>query len=130
MTEVLSWHVSKNNVTPSAKLCIFIFPPDSPVQPCWAGLWEHPCDKHLQKEGKGRLGKIGLIELETAEVITLCELIKEQYPNKRQSDIIVTTKSVLKNNWQGNIYLKNPQDINCVFMFCIKKTKHHENSWI
>lgn len=106
-------------------------------QPCSALLgWtlqsfpERSTSKRRGREEHFGLGKIGLIELEVAEVITLCELTKEQYPNKRQSDTTVTTKSVLEDNWQGNIYFKNPQDINCIFTFCIKKTKHHENSWI
>lgn len=86
---------------------------------------EHLCEKHLQKKRRGRekhfrFGKIGLIELKVLNWLPCVNWLWEQYRNQRRSNTTVTTKAVLKDIWQGNIFLENTQDISCIFVCFIK----------
>lgn len=101
------------------------------AQCCHWEAAEHLCEKHLHKERRGReehfrLGKIGFIELEVEKGWADYPVWTDYRNNTQTKDNHLTQLSQQSQFWKTSdketSFLKNPQDINCIFVCCIKKT--------
>lgn len=95
--------------------------------------WEaadHLCEEHLQKEWRGseehfRAGKIGLTELEVEKGWADYPVWTDYRNNTQTKDNLIQLSQqsqFWKTSDKATSFFKNPQDINCIFVCCIKKT--------